>query len=101
MLTVRTTRSSRVRTDPARYTRWYAGTRTDPARYTNGRFRTCMSPYSMPLCTILTKLPEPPGPTWVTQGPSFTCAATFFTTSSMRAYASGDPPGIIDGPAIT
>ena len=30
---------------------------------------SCMSPYSMPLCTILTKLPAPPGPTYVTHGP--------------------------------
>ena len=31
-----------------------------------------MSPYSMPLWTILTKLPAPPSPTYMTQGPSST-----------------------------
>ena len=33
---------------------------------------SCMSPYSMPLCTIFTKLPAPPGPTYMTHGPSST-----------------------------
>mmetsp|Transcript_19856 Transcript_19856/g.59972 ORF Transcript_19856/g.59972 Transcript_19856/m.59972 type:complete len:200 (+) Transcript_19856:1212-1811(+) len=59
---------------------------------------SCMSPYSMPLCTILTKLPLPPGPMCMTHGPSSTCAATFVTIGSMNLYASASPPGIIDGP---
>ena len=29
----------------------------------------CMSPYSIPLWTILTKFPAPPGPTYIVQGP--------------------------------
>ena len=29
---------------------------------------SCMSAYSMPLCTIFTKCPAPSGPTWVQQG---------------------------------
>ena len=32
---------------------------------------SCMSPYSIPLWTILTKLPAPPGPTYMVQGPVF------------------------------
>ena len=36
---------------------------------------SCMSAYSMPLCTILTKWPAPSWPTWVTHGsPSATAA---------------------------
>ena len=37
---------------------------------------SCISPYSMPLCTVLTKCPEPLGPTYAVQGPS-TFAAIF------------------------
>mmetsp|Transcript_473 Transcript_473/g.1942 ORF Transcript_473/g.1942 Transcript_473/m.1942 type:complete len:422 (-) Transcript_473:421-1686(-) len=59
---------------------------------------SCMSPYSMPLCTIFTKLPAPPGPTYVTQGPLSVCAHTFLTTSSMLSNAARSPPGIIAGP---
>ncbi|SHU27932.1 Uncharacterised protein [Mycobacteroides abscessus subsp. abscessus] len=35
---------------------------------------SCMSEYSMPLCTIFTKWPEPSGPMWVQQGTPSTCA---------------------------
>mmetsp|Transcript_36276 Transcript_36276/g.89366 ORF Transcript_36276/g.89366 Transcript_36276/m.89366 type:complete len:272 (-) Transcript_36276:110-925(-) len=59
---------------------------------------SCMSPYSMPLCTIFTKLPAPPGPTYVTQGPLSVCAHTFFSTSSTASKAARCPPGIMDGP---
>mmetsp|Transcript_8229 Transcript_8229/g.30522 ORF Transcript_8229/g.30522 Transcript_8229/m.30522 type:complete len:299 (+) Transcript_8229:931-1827(+) len=58
----------------------------------------CMSPYSIPLCTILTKLPAPPGPTYVTHAPESVCADTGFKISAMMSYASFEPPGIIDGP---
>mmetsp|Transcript_7781 Transcript_7781/g.31216 ORF Transcript_7781/g.31216 Transcript_7781/m.31216 type:complete len:224 (+) Transcript_7781:1855-2526(+) len=59
---------------------------------------SCMSPYSMPLCTILTKFPAPPGPTYVTHAPESVCALTGFKISAMISYASLDPPGIMDGP---
>ena len=36
---------------------------------------SCMSAYSMPLCTILTKCPAPSGPTWVQHGSPSTWAA--------------------------
>ena len=35
---------------------------------------SCMSAYSMPLCTILTKWPAPSGPMCVQQGVPSTCA---------------------------
>ena len=35
---------------------------------------SCMSAYSMPLCTIFTKCPAPSGPTWVAQGTPSTFA---------------------------
>ena len=59
---------------------------------------SCMSPYSMPLWIILTKLPAPPGPTYVTHSPLSVCADTFFRMSSTVSYASRCPPGIIAGP---
>ena len=34
---------------------------------------SCMSAYSMPLCTIFTKWPAPSGPTWVQHGAPSTC----------------------------
>lgn len=38
---------------------------------------SCMSAYSMPLCTIFTKCPAPSGPMWATVGvPSGAFAAT-------------------------
>ncbi len=36
---------------------------------------SCMSAYSMPLCTIFTKWPAPSGPTWVQHGTPSTVAA--------------------------
>ncbi len=35
---------------------------------------SCMSEYSMPLCTIFTKWPAPSGPMWVQQGTPSTWA---------------------------
>src|SRR5688572_2582812 len=57
-----------------------------------------MSPYSIPLCTILTKWPAPSGPTWVTQGPESVLAAIPSSTGCRRFQASLVPPGISDGP---
>ena len=42
---------------------------------------SCMSPYSMPLWTILTKCPAPSGPTCVTHGPASVFAAIASSTS--------------------
>src|SRR5215207_1163070 len=58
----------------------------------------CMSPYSIPLCTILTKWPAPSGPTCVTQGPASVFAEIASSTSWIRVHAASDPPGMIDGP---
>jgi len=59
---------------------------------------SCMSAYSMPLCTILTKWPAPSGPTWVTHGTPSTFAAMSVSIGSSEAYASADPPGMMLGP---
>ena len=58
----------------------------------------CMSPYSMPLCTIFTKCPAPSGPTWVTHGPVSVFAEIASSTSLIRSQAASDPPGMIEGP---
>ena len=58
----------------------------------------CMSPYSMPLCTILTKWPAPPGPMCVTQGVPSTLAAMASKIGRMIRHDSAGPPGMIDGP---
>ncbi|SCD39367.1 hypothetical protein GA0115236_104919 [Streptomyces sp. IgraMP-1] len=47
---------------------------------------SCMSAYSIPLWTILTKWPAPSGPTWVTQGVPSSAFAEIF--SSMGPSAS-------------
>ena len=58
-----------------------------------------MSPYSMPLCTILTKWPAPFSPTHSQQGePSSTLAQMAWNTSLTCGHAAGEPPGIMDGP---
>ena len=58
-----------------------------------------MSPYSMPLCTILTKCPAPSGPTQSQQGvPSATLAAIPWKIGLTAGQASTSPPGMIDGP---
>ena len=59
---------------------------------------SCMSPYSMPLCTILTKWPAPSGPTCVTHGPASVRAAIASSTSRSASQAAAAPPGISDGP---
>ena len=60
---------------------------------------SCMSPYSMPLWTILTKWPAPSGPTWVTHGPASVLRGDRLEhVLDARAHASSDPPGMIDGP---
>ena len=59
---------------------------------------SCMSPYSIPLCTIFTKCPAPSGPTCVTHGPASVLAAIASRTSFSASHDSGDPPGISDGP---
>ena len=60
---------------------------------------SCMSPYSMPLWTILTKWPAPSGPTQSQQGvPSATLAAIAWKIGLTCGQASGSPPGMIDGP---
>ena len=60
---------------------------------------SCMSPYSMPLCTILTKWPAPSGPTQSQQGvPSATLAAIAWKIGFTCGQAAGSPPGMIEGP---
>ena len=49
-----------------------------------------IKPYSIPLCTILTKCPLPAGPVCISP-PS---GASVFRAGSMIAYASGAPPTI-------
>ena len=58
-----------------------------------------MSPYSMPLCTVLTKCPAPPGPIHAQHGvPSGSLAAMDCRISLTSGHACGAPPGMIDGP---
>ncbi len=57
-----------------------------------------MSPYSMPLCTILTKCPAPPGPMWITQGSPSTRAAMASNTGRITAQVDAGPPGMMLGP---
>ena len=59
---------------------------------------SCMSAYSMPLCTILTKCPAPSVPMWVTQGSPSATAAIDFRIGPSVSQASSEPPGMIDGP---
>ena len=60
---------------------------------------SCMSAYSMPLCTILTKWPAPSWPTWVTQGSPSATAAIERKIGPSVCHDSSDPPGMIDGPS--
>ena len=41
---------------------------------------SCMSAYSMPLCTIVTKCPAPSGPTWETHGEPSAAFAEIFSS---------------------
>ena len=59
---------------------------------------SCMSPYSMPLCTIFTKWPAPSGPTCVTHAPESLFAAMASKTGWIACHDSFEPPGISDGP---
>ena len=60
---------------------------------------SCMSPYSMPLWTILTKWPAPSLPTQSQHGvPSATRAAIAWKMGLTWGHAAGDPPGMMDGP---
>ncbi len=60
---------------------------------------SCMSPYSMPLCTILTKCPAPFSPTQSQQGlPSAILAAMAWKMGLTCSQAAGLPPGMIEGP---
>lgn len=59
---------------------------------------SCMSEYSMPLWTILTKWPEPSGPMWVQHGTPSTCAEISSSSGPSDWYDSAGPPGMIDGP---
>ena len=58
----------------------------------------CMMAYSIPLCTIFTKLPAAALPTKVTQGlPAKSFAAIFSSIGSIHFMTSSSPPGISDG----
>ena len=57
-----------------------------------------MSAYSMPLCTIFTKCPAPPGPPWVTHGPAAVFAAIASRAGERCRQDSAEPPGIREGP---
>ena len=59
---------------------------------------SCMSAYSMPLWTILTKWPAPSGPTWVQHGVPSTWAEMDSSIGPRRSYDSAVPPGMIEGP---
>ncbi len=59
----------------------------------------CMSPYSIPLCTIFTKWPAPSSPTQSQQGTLFsTFAEMDWKISFTWGQAAGEPPGMIEGP---
>ncbi len=59
----------------------------------------CMSAYSMPLCTILTKWPAPSGPIHAQHGSPSTWAEIDSSSGPSDAYDSFEPPGMIDGPS--
>jgi hypothetical protein len=59
---------------------------------------SCMSPYSMPLCTIFTKWPAPPGPMCTTQGSPPTRAAIASNTGRSSCQVDAGPPGMMLGP---
>lgn len=61
---------------------------------------SCMSAYSMPLCTIFTKCPAPSGPMCETQGvPSAAFAEIFSSSGPREVYDSAGPPGMMLGPS--
>ena len=59
---------------------------------------SCISPYSIPLCTILTKCPAPPVPIQLQQGLVSMCAAMVCSSGCTSGHAAALPPGIRDGP---
>ena len=59
---------------------------------------SCMSAYSMPLCTIFTKCPAPSAPTCVQHGVPSTCAEIDSSSGPSDSYASLVPPGMMLGP---
>ncbi len=59
---------------------------------------SCMSAYSMPLWTILTKWPAPSVPRCAAHGVPSTTAAMLSTIGPRVSYASSEPPTMIDGP---
>ena len=61
---------------------------------------SCMSPYSMPLWTILTKCPLPPSPTQSQQGSSPALAQIAWNIGLMAGQADGLPPGMREGPYL-
>ena len=74
-------------TGPALLHRWYDSP------------MSCISPYSMPLWTILTKCPAPFAPTQSQHGVSpSTLAETAWKIGLTSGQASGGPPGMIEGP---
>ncbi len=59
---------------------------------------SCMSAYSMPLCTIFTKCPAPSWPMCVTHGSPSAIAAIDFRIGPRVTQDSSEPPGMIEGP---
>ena len=59
---------------------------------------SCMSAYSMPLCTIFTKWPAPSGPTCTQHGSPSTLAEMSSSSGPSDSYDSGEPPGMMLGP---
>ena len=60
---------------------------------------SCMSAYSMPLCTIFTKWPAPSWPMCVTHGSPSAIAAIDFRIGPRVTHDSSEPPGMIEGPS--
>ena len=59
---------------------------------------SCMSAYSMPLCTIFTKWPAPSVPMCVTHGSPSATAAIERRIGPSVSYDSTVPPGMSEGP---
>ena len=60
---------------------------------------SCMSAYSMPLCTIFTKCPAPSWPMCVTHGSPSATAAIERRIGPSVTHDSSEPPGMRDGPS--
>lgn len=59
---------------------------------------SCMSAYSMPLCTIFTKCPAPSVPMCVAQGSPSTFALIDSNMGPSTSYDSVEPPTMTAGP---